>query len=258
MEYNIDNNNLANIFLKIKTEIQQSRKTLKELLEIDYKYYKTIINLEEFENILDKFKNEESEKKIEQKVIIEYNGNPYITLNLCILAILTNITIILNYDDFMQGTNTFITKIVNNILNQFNINKLVYLKENKENADKIICIDDINKYNEYLRQGSKNVKFYSLNYIDFYSDSDEFENITELIYKYAENNQIYIESYSELDAIEAAKMIKSGFGKEVVLLTTNEDTKKIFEKEISNKKIHINKNPFKQEIKLINKEILYI
>ena len=53
-------------------------------------------------------------------------------------------------------------------------------------------------------------------------------------------------------------MIKSGFGKEVVLLTTNEDTKKIFEKEISNKKIHINKNPFKQEIKLINKEILYI
>lgn len=262
MEYNINNNNLADLFLNIKKELKKSSKTLKELFELDNKCCKAKINLEELENILDKFKHAELEEKTNQKVLIVYSGNPYITLNLCILAILTDTTIILDYNDFMLGTNTFIVKIVNDVLNLFKTNKLVYLRtskdQNEENVDKIICIDDINRYNTYLRKNNTKAKFYSFKYIDFYSDTNEFEDITELIYKYAENNQIFIESYSELEPSEAAEMIQKGFGTEVILLTTNEDTKKIFESKIHNKKIYINQNPFKQETKLINKEILYM
>ena len=171
-------------------------------------------------------------------------------MNLCILAILTQNTIILDYEENFRGINTFIIQTINNLLTH----KLVCLTKESIRVDKIIVIDDINKYN-YLCQTNSNIKFYSYNYIDFYSDCDEYEEIQEMIYKYAEENQISIESYSELEVENAIQMIKSGLGKIAVVLTNNNETMQEFKEKIKNEELYINKNPFKENIRLINKEI---
>lgn len=259
MRYNINNNNLSKIFFKIERQLEKSQKTINELLNIDYKYSKTKIDLEKLKNTLEMLKKEKIDMQKEQTVLIKYNGNPVITLNLSIIAILTKSIIMLEFNQNMIGINTFIIETINNILGELQTDNLVKISTNKvQDVDQIICIDDINTYNSYLREKNHKSRFYSFDYLDFYSDSDEFEEIEELIYKYAEKNQIPIENYSELDAKQAAEMMASGLGKNVVILTKNEQTRKIFETTIKDKLIYINKNPFEKNIRLINKEIILI
>jgi len=239
------------IFENLEKSIKQNTQTIEELLKIDNQYNKTKINVNMLIEVIQKFKNEKIEKQEQQTTKFIYNGNPYITMNLSILAILTQNTIILDYEDNMRGINSFIIQTVNNLLK----NKLIYVANEEIKADKIICIDDINKYNRYLQQAKINIKFYSHNYIDFYSDCDEYEEIQDLIYKYADENQISIEVYSELEVTQAIQMMKKGLGKIVVVLTKNNETKQSFQEQITDKKLYINKNPFKENIRLINKEI---
>ena len=53
-------------------------------------------------------------------------------------------------------------------------------------------------------------------------------------------------------------MIKNGLRNTVVILTNNEKTKKYFEKNINNKELYINKNPFNKSKRIINKDIILI
>lgn len=258
MKYNITNNNLLKVFEDIEKAIKENTQIIEELLKIDKQYCKININLNKLIEVIQELKDEKLDIQQEQRINIKYNGNPCITLNLCILAILTKTTIILDYEDNMRAINSLIIQTINNVLKNYETDKLVYLPNEEKDADKIIVVDDINKYNSYIRQSNKNIKFYSHNYIDFYSDSDEYEEIEELIYKYAEENQIPIEVYSELQAKEAVQMIKNGLGKIAVVLTNSNETKQLFEESITNKKLYINKNPFKENIRLINKEIFYM
>ena len=249
---------ISKVFLEIEKAIKENVQIIEELLVIDKKYCKTTINTNMLIETIRELKKEKEDTKKGQYIKIVYNGNPCTTINMCLLAIITENTLTLDYEDNMKGINTFIIKIVNNILQKNKINKQIHSTNEKENIDKIICIDNINKYNNYLRQGITNAKFYSHNYIDFYSDCSEYEEIEELIYRYANENQIPIEVYSELDIINAIQMIQKGFGKSIVVLTNKEETKQIFEKQIKNKKIYVNKNPYKENIRIINKEIFNI
>lgn len=259
MKYNISNNNISKLFLDIENNLEEKSEVINESLKIDHKYCKMKTDIKMLKNTLDGLKNEKINTQKEQKILVIYNGNPCITLNLSILAILTKSTIILDCNESMLGVNSLIIEIVNKSVKNFQTDELIYLRDKKtkiEDIDKIICIDDINKYNLYLRAKNKKVRFYSLNYLDFYSDSDEFEEIKELIYKFAKENQTPIEVYSELQIEEAAQMIKNGLGKSVAILTNNEDTKRIFEENIKNKKLYINKNPFESNKRLIGKDII--
>ena len=159
----------------------------------------------------------------------------------------------------MLGINRFIIKMINTILEDFNTEQLINLEnfgyKEREDFDKIICIDDINKYNKYLLENNTKAKFYAFDYLDLYYDSNEFDELIELIYNYGDENQIPIESYSEFDIDEAVEMIKEGYGNAVVVLTNSEMTKKIFRDSITNKILFINKNPHTRK-KVIFREIL--
>jgi len=259
LKYNVTNINLPQIFFNIEKELDKNKKTIQELLKIDSKYCKIRVDIEMLKNIVNQFKEQALDIRAIHKIVINYNGNPCLTLNLCLLAIITKNIIILDYQNNMKGINTFIVQLVNDILKKYNTENLIYQNKNEENdIDKIICIDDINQYNIYLQEKNTKVKFYSFNYIDFYNDCDEYDELEELIYKFAEENQSPIEVYSELNFEEAAQMIKNGLGKNVIVLTNNEVTKKFFENIIKDKNLYINKNPFKEKRRIIDKEILNI
>ena len=259
MKYDINNNNLSKLLLDIENNLEENSEIINELLNVDHKYCKMKTDVKLLRNTLDMLKSEKIDIQKEQKILVSYNGNPCITLNLSILAVLTKSTIILDCNEGMLGVNSLIIEIVNKSLKNFQTDELIYLKNRKQeakNIDKIICIDDINKYNSYLREKNTKARFYSFSYLDFYSDSDEFEEIEELIYQFVEENQIPIEVYSELEINEAMQMMKNGLGKNVAILTNNEETKRTFEENIQNKKLYINRNPFEQNKRLIGKDII--
>jgi len=261
VKYNISDNNIEKVLTNIKRKLEENIEVINKLIKIDYQYCKIKTNIEMLKKVVDKFQGEKIDIQNEQKVLIKYNGNPCITLNFSILAILTKKTIYLDCNQNMLGINKFIVQLVNRILEDFQTDEIVYLTDGKislENIDKIICIDDINRYNLYLSENNEKAKFCALNYIDFYSNSEEFQEITDLIYLYAEENQIPIESYSELDIDEAIKMMKNGLGKKVVILTKNEQVKQDILKNITDKEIYINQNPFEKEISILSKEIFDI
>ena len=262
MKYNINNNNIYELLSKIKETIQDKKINMESLLEIDYKYSNFKVDISILNKIIEKFQKEKINIDKEQKVIVHYNGNPYLTLNLSILAILTKTILILEFDEYMLGINSFITKIINFALNELQTENLIFIAKRDDklstNIDKIICIDDINTYNKYLYNKIENVQFIPFNYIDFYCDSESLEELSELIYKYGENNLISIESYSEFEISEAIEKIKEGHGKKLVLLTDKEDTKERFKNTIKSKEIYINKNPFDTDICILDKEIFLI
>ena len=259
MKYNITNSNLSKVFTDLEKELEKNNETIEKILKIDKNYCKSKTNIKILKEVIEDLKEEKLDIQQEQKITISYNGNPSLTLNLCILAILVKNTVVLDYGDNWKGINLFIIQIVNNVLKNYKTEDLIYIKNNKQDdSNKIICIDDINKYNSYLREKNKNVKFCSFNYLDFYSDCDEYEEIKELIYKVAEENQIQIEGYSELEAKEAVQIMKNGFGTMVVVLTNSKDTEQIFKANIKNKKLYINKNPFKENIRLLDKKVLFM
>ena len=259
MNYNINSNNLSKVFCDIKNKLEKEIEIIGNLLKIDYKYCNFKVEVNILKYIVNLLENEKLKIDKEQKIVVHFNGNPYVTLNLCILAILTKTTLILEFDEYMLAINSFIVKTINDVLNNFLTDSLIYIaKRNTEidlNVEKIVCIDDINLYNKYLLEKSPKVEFYALNYIDFYNDSDDFEELEELIYKYAQDNRISLESYSEFEIAEAIERLKEGVGEKIVLLTNNEETKKKFQINLKNKKIFINENPFKTDIQLIKREI---
>lgn len=259
LKYNITDNDLPQLFSNIENYLEINTQIIKELLKIDSKYCKIKVDTELLKDIINNFKNQKLDIKHQQKFFIKYNGNPCITLNLCILAILTKNIIVLDYQDNMIGINSYLIQMVNNVLKTYNTEQLIYHKKmNESDVEKIICIDDINQYNIYLQRSIENVKFYSFDYIDYYSDCEGYEELEYLIHKFADENKIPIEVYSELNLNEAVQMIKNGFGKNVVVLTNNEETKKCFEENIKREKLYINQNPFKENIRMINKDIFYI
>ena len=260
MRYSINNENLNRLYGKIKKELIERTEIINELLKIDYKYCKIKINIQMLIDLMDRFSEEKIDIQEEKRILIKYSGNPYITLNLCIIAILTKSTILLEFNEYMLGINTLIIEVINESLKYFNTDNLIYLnsKKDTEDIDKIICIDDINEYNAYLREKNTKVRFYSLYYMDYYTDTDEFEELEDLIYEFAENNLIPIEGYSELYVDNAIELMKKGIGQSIVILTNNKQTQEAIEKNIKNKKIYINKNPFEEKIKVIKKDIILL
>ncbi len=254
------------ILENIKSEIFLKRKEIEKIKKIDSKYCKMKFEFSELINIIEKIKTKgyTAKTKISSTTnFIKYNGNPYITLNICILAIIEQISITLDCSDNMLGTNNIIVDIINLILGRYKIKNRIYLFSNmpieevqKQNI--VIVIDDINKYNFYKRKKIQNLFFYSLNSIDIYCDSEEFDDLLDIIYKYADNNAIMIESYSELNIEEAIAMIENSFNKILIILTKNEKTKQEFKKLANQKQIYINENPFDNNYKLIDPLIFQI
>lgn len=160
MKYNINNNNLYQIFSKLEKQLKENEVLIKELIKVDSNYCKIKVDLETLKNIVNKLKNEKIDLQKEQNIMINYNGNPYVTLNLSVLAIITKTTIFLNFNKKMLGINTFIVRTVNEILKDMNTEKLIYIEEKtRQDIDKIICIDDINQYNSYLREKMRKQNF---------------------------------------------------------------------------------------------------
>ena len=249
---------------KIIKEIKLNEETIKKMNDIDSKYYDMKINIESIIDILKIFKNYKiKNQNVTKNTLTIASGNPYITIAICMKAIIENRNQIIDIDQRMLAVNTILVSIIQKVIKENNKkleikieNDISQEKINKNNIEIIEIIDNIEKYKE-LKENIKSkidIKNIHLLDIELYTDTEELKELQETIYDYCTENFIGIEIYEEKNINELIDKVSKIGDKNWLVILSKEPN--ISEEEIKQKtnykKVTINKNPFKE----INKTIV--
>ena len=233
---------------RIEKEIKENAEEIENLKKIDSKYSKMQIEIKKFLEIVEHYKEKNIQNE-NKEIMVYCNGNPYILLNLVMIAITNNMNMKINIDNTMLGVNKLLLKIINDILKENKLNIQIEISNEIQVMENTIFIDRINDYN-VLKNKVKNIKFIPYESLDVYLDSDEFDELFETIYNIAINSNIDIDIFEEDEGIE--NLIKYGKGRRKLILTKQ---KNIAEKYIG-ENIYINENPFKDEKIIFDEDII--
>lgn len=251
--------NRINSFLdKLKEIIRKNKELINDANKIDLSHNKKQIKLKEFENIIESYKNTEilTEKESKRKIVI-YKGDPYLTLHICLQAVIQNTKLVIINQQFMNGVNSVVIGIFDKLLDEFGVSNLIdsfnefsinHYSEIKKYYDETIVIGDSCVY-QLLSKTEKNVRFYPYNNIAVYCEDDKLKQLEEAIFIYANENQYEIEVVGA-DALEEAieRINKDEFKSIAVLITQSNENRERFFYEIKNKEIFVNENPFKKDV----------
>lgn len=243
---------------EIKESITKGKEFLEQAMDIDLKKWKKKLDLNIFSKVINEYiemekKNdivmvEEGYTQIE-KIVISYYGNPYVSFILCIQAIIYQKQLLLETGEFMLSTNTFIVNMVNQILKENHLPKLlihcieiVDKKAIMENEIKTIIIGATQNKAEYL---GKYIYIPYNNYTIYCAD-EELEELSKSIYDYACNNFFETEVLFEEDIEEVVEIINLQTDCIAVILTKNTNLQNFFREKIENR-LYINENPFSKE-----------
>lgn len=120
---------LNNIIKSFKNELKKQEQVFYEMYKIDNKKCNQVIDIDKILNLLDEYKKEEILNIVEKKIVVAlYYGNPYITINLCMQALVNKRAIIAIIEDQMLAINSLIVSIFNR-----DIRKLQNMSNNKIN-----------------------------------------------------------------------------------------------------------------------------
>ena len=211
-------------------------------------------------DILNRFREFKS-AFLNKKSLVVTNGNPYITIILCMQALSQNISLTLNVQDTMFALNSAIVKVFGLNLGD-NSPKITKYMSPREfinfKADDIVVIDDKTKF-YYLRDELKiKVRYVSLLNVDLYTDSEDLSSLTDTITDYCNQECIGLDVYRDEsidEFVNEANKYESG---NIALILTKEKVNQmdIYDK-LSDKKVYLNCNPFaKIEIDVALKNIL--
>ena len=255
-------NTLKNKKMKLLNEIKESvvkdKEFFEQAIQLDFEKWKKKIDLAIFSKLIDEYiemeKNNhtvmiEDENTQIEKIVVSYYGNPYVTLILCIQAIIYQKQLLLETGEFMLSTNTFIVNMVNQILKENHLPKLlihcIEILDKKAIITtniKTIIIGATQSKAEYL---GKYIYIPYNNYI-IYCVDEELEDLCRSIYEYSSNNFFEAEVLFEEDIEEAIGIINLHQDCIAVILTKDINLQKLFRERIKNK-LYINENPFSKE-----------
>lgn len=209
-------------------------------------------------------------------VLVLFDGNPYILLEMILLGLLTHNTMIFSYEGYMKGTNGFILTLVQSILEKENCDpntiQLFETNDNKEffnnfkTIDKTIVIGDNLYIDKYLKECSTEVQVSGYNNYDLYIDSLEHKDVIDKILKQDLNISVYINSELDFDydnamivndIEEAISYINyNGSGYSSAIFTNNNENASQFMKEVKSKNVMVNASPTLEQALDIKEEDL--
>ena len=232
-------------------EIRDNEKTIMEVNQIDRKYYSKIVDIKELIKIIDGYKDK-PEEELNKNILCVYNGNPEITLKLCLESILLKSNFIMNIQDFMFGVNKILVELVNKVLKDFKtelylFNLLPYenIKEAENCLDKVLCIGNTTELIRLTKLEVKKLHFYPYKSLEVYCEDDEFEELQRMIYEYSMINQYEIEVILRDNFENIIKQINEfGNGFCAVLLSKNKEHIKKFKENVTSEIVCINENPY--------------
>ncbi len=228
----------------------------------DIVFNKKHIKVKDLLKVVDNYRNSDMTQfsLVENKErIFIYYGDPYLTLNLCVQALISQTSVHLIHKSFMNNVNTILIKIVKEIADKYNLGILIDDSTNYE-LNKILLLNSENSYIKVIGDTlmyqliarKTNVKFYPYNNITLYSNSLKMEKIKQAIYVYANENNFEIEIIYESNMDKALNYIKNNeLSNVTVLLTEAEEDALKFKLCLTNKELFVNENPFKNDVGII-------
>lgn len=254
--YTLTENTLNDFINKLKELIIENSNLIMDANKDDIKHNKKQIKVKELVEIVEKYRRKECILKDDERKIVIYKGDPYLTLHICMQAITQRTKVLLIEENFMLGVNAVILQIIEKLLKEYNISNLINKFDDFNNKDfgkiknfydEVIVIGNTTIYQ--MLENEDNVKFYPYNNIALYCDSDELEMLQEAIYVYANENQYETEIIYSENFDEVIELINCDDTKSIAVLLTKDDSKRErFFYDIKNKEIFVNENPFKKEV----------
>lgn len=304
------NKDILNKSIKsIITKIEKSLKNNKEVLEqtnridkkndngfiMDFNVIDNIFSNLEKENILYgdvTLSQKDDVKKIIYgtqimdygNVIVINDGNPYTIIEMSIRNIMAGNTTIFSNNGYMYGTNQLLIKIIQSVLEQFNISKnlvQIFICENFDNIlsnyaniDLVVCIGDKNLQNLVLSKSKNKTIVSGYENFDLYVEDDNHIEFINQILNTGLNIQLYKTDEIKLDYLnciivsdieEAISQINYNGNKySSAIFTNSTDNASKFIKEIKSKIVTINTSPtierlidIQQKDLVIEKTIIY-
>ena len=254
-ELYIGKDTINKIIEAYKKSLIKNEEQIKKVYNIDKKSCKIDFSIKKIIDLLETYKNKEPNKEVNKQVVcVTYYANPYITINLCMQALLKKTAVIALTEHGLINTNMILIKIFNQVLDELNICKMIETKElNKEEKEylikyqiKTICVGNTSTYSYFKKNNKKNLKYVPFKNMAVYCDDKDFLDIQLQIYKYAIKSGIEAELYDDLE--EFIECVKDDYKLEIILVLVKEEKdKEILQEKIGKEKLYINKNPFKNE-----------
>lgn len=252
LKYDLDKNTLKTIVNKINREMVSNSEVINLANNEDSKYYNRIVKISNIVTVINDYCNSTPDFKDKTDIVL-YRGDPVITVNVCMQALLSRSKVYIVTDDYMYGVNRVIVSIIKSVLKAFDIEDLIeydnvydveQIKIAGSKVDNIIIIGDTNIYQE-LSSDDK-VRFYPYNNIVLYSSDDKYLNLQDAIYAVAQENRYEIEILNDEAVEDVIDTIKDDESIDVgILLSEDENVINSFRNGITNKVLYINENPFK-------------
>lgn len=248
---------LKEILYELKKKIVEKKDLITVANKEDIKINKKQIKVKELLSIIDSYENSECVMNSDERKIIVYRGDPYITLHLCLQALTLRNKLLLVQNNFMFGVNEVLLKIIEtvfadykiiNLINHCNDYSVKEIGTFKKYYDNVVVIGDTAIYQQLLDIDDQ-VKYYPYNNICIYSDNSEFDKLQEAIFIYANENQFELEVLYDDSIYDVINEINDNeYIDTAVLLTKDNENKELFKGMIEDKRVFVNDNPFRQEV----------
>jgi len=240
----------------IRKALKENEKYIKEANNIDLNHWKKVVEIEKLQEVVDKYLQTEEECNNDEmeKLIVNYYGNPYLTVSLCMQAILNHKILLLENSDYMLGVNTIVIDIINEVLKENKIQNLIYkvmristqdIEKVKAAGIRVVIIGARNNLYKYKKDF--NYKFFSYNNYNIYCENEELEELKTQIYKFAYENLYEMEVLYEKTPQEAISAMNKNVDDISVVLTKNTAAKEQYKNQIKTEGLYINTNPFGKE-----------
>ena len=253
------NNKINNILNDINNSFIENELLIVEANKKDVDEYKKKVKIKTLIDIIDTYRNSNVpiDNNFNQIKHVVYIGDPYLTLNICLQAIINRCKVVLTYSNFMKNVNNIILQLITEVIQKYNMEEYISfldsysISEIKSFQDDIVIVGDTNMYE--LLKNNVNVKYFPYNNIVLYTDSNELEDLKEAIYIVADENKYELEILYDEDIYNVIETINQNeLCNTVILLTQNESNIEIFKNSIITKNLYINENPYKNEYGVIN------
>ena len=256
--FKISNDVFKKIIRDLKSEIKENRKGVEKLNKLDYEYNKNIIHIEDLIKTIDFFKDKQVIEKETKNVAVLYYGDPNVTIQICLSALLNCQRVNIIIDDINLGINKLIIELYKEILKEYRIYDIVSFNnyENKEEIEKnknlidiMYCLGHKNLYTVCSKIKQLNIEYVPFNNIDIYCEDEELYDLAEDIFNVCFEKGIEAEIYDDIELDEAIKIINE-YGEKYcsIILTKNKNKIEKFKTQIKSKFVFANENPFKTNI----------
>lgn len=276
--------NIKPIITQLKKAIESNKEAIIQANKIDQKNNNGyIIDFNIVNNIFSNLENETilygnvtlSQKDADKKIIygkeildfgnvvVINDGNPYIIIEMAIRNIMAGNTTIFSNNGFMFGTNQLLIKIIQSVLERFNISKYlvqIFISDNFDdilsnyaNIDLVVCVGNHNLQNLVLNKTKNKTVISGYENFDLYIEDTSHIDFLNKIVGTGLNVQLYISSNIKIDHPNAiivndvdeaiAQINYNGNRYSSSIFTMSPENAAKFVKEVKSKIVTINTSP---------------